>query len=337
MTTSDQTTGRTAVSSALFEEKVNHYCRAAAQQFKQITRYYALFHLLFLTLACVEIFAFLLFFSFFTKSALLAFSLAGLFLTGFSYFVLRFYFQAKKPEQFLQLQNAYLSTCQEAIPFQRGQPEYHLSIAHALYRLVFHLQNEEPNYYRLPKQFDSLAPVIEKFSTWNHWRDLHNMKELLLLGVVREHIQLIKSEPTDLEAHASLANAYLFLSKLYLPPKMQWVPPAYFSPEMREQFETTARRAIEEFKILDNYAPNDPWVHAQLASIYHDLEMPELETQEYETMLRITPQDKEVLFRLGVLYFQQGLNAKGLRIYEQLKKKSDPKAEELISHYDASL
>jgi tetratricopeptide (TPR) repeat protein len=324
-------------SSALFEEKVGQYCKAAAQQFKQITRYYVLFHALFLLLACAEIFAFLLFFSFLTQSTLLAFSLAALFLTGFSYFVLKFYFQAKKPEQLHQLQDTYLSTCQEAIPFEKGQAEYHLSMTHAIYQFVSHLQHKEPNYYRLPKLCNAFTPVVEKFSIWNHWKDVHDMKEMLLLSAVREHIHLIKAEPTDLEAHASLANAYLFLSKIYLPPKLQWVPPAYFSKEMQEKFETISRRAIEEFNILDHYAPNDPWVHAQLAAIYHDLEMPEREVHAYETILKITPHDKEVLFRLGILYFEQGLSAKGLRVYEQLKKNNDPKAAELISHYDAAL
>jgi lipopolysaccharide biosynthesis regulator YciM len=65
--------------------------------------------------------------------------------------------------------------------------------------------------------------------------------------------------------------------------------------------------------------------------------MPAQEIQEYETLLKIVPHDKEVLFRLGILYFQQGHNARALRIYELLKKAKDTKAEELIAFYDAYL
>jgi len=65
--------------------------------------------------------------------------------------------------------------------------------------------------------------------------------------------------------------------------------------------------------------------------------MPFEEMQEYETVLKISPLDNDVLFRLGVLYFQQGLIAKGLRVYEQLKMTKEFKAAELISYYDAYL
>ncbi len=117
--------------------------------------------------------------------------------------------------------------------------------------------------------------------------------------------------------------------------EMVWVPPDYFSEETQQKFTSAAERAIEEFKILDDYAPNDQWVHAQLASLYHDIGLPEQEILEFEKMLKIAPQDRQILFRLGVLYFQQGYNAKGLRVYEQLKKSKDKKADELISYYDA--
>lgn len=66
---------------------------------------------------------------------------------------------------------------------------------------------------------------------------------------------------------------------------------------------------------------------------YRDLGMPEEETLEIETLLKLRPQDKEILYRLGALYFSQGLNAKGLRTYEELKKANFRKAEDLIGSY----
>ena len=78
-------------------------------------------------------------------------------------------------------------------------------------------------------------------------------------------------------------------------------------------------------------------MHSKLAAIYHDLEKTEQEILEYETLLKLTVENKEVLLRLGSLYFKQGQCAQGLRIYEELKKEDPAKAEELISYYDEFL
>ena len=329
-------------STALFQEQMEKHASAAIEEFKEITRQYSVFHICFFALACFELLAFALFFSFLTKSTILAFSLAGIFLTGFSYFVLLFYFQAKKPEQLLAVRHTFLESCQQALPFEKNSSEFHSSLAGALHHLFNQLHRQEYTYYPLPSTFKTLAPLLQKFSVWCHWKDLHQMKEFLLLMMIREHVELVKMAPTDLETHASLAHSYRLLAKHYQDPRTAnpqtehlWVSPEYHNADMLKKFERTSWRAIEEYKILDYYAPNETWVHAQLASIFHDLNLAQEEIREYEAILRTSPQDREILFRLGVLYFEQGLNAQGLRLYEQLKKMQDAKAEELLSYYDA--
>src|ERR1700733_5959989 len=143
------------------------------------------------------------------------------------------------------------------------------------------------------------------------------MKELLLTIAVEEHLKAVKCEPTNLEVHAALANAYVMLSSLYADPckyhdydEERYVPVERHAEQIQAKFRATAERAIEEFKILNDYAPEDPWVHVQLAYSYHDLHMPEEEIREYEIVLSLRPDDKDTLFKLGMLYFQQGLNAK---------------------------
>jgi tetratricopeptide (TPR) repeat protein len=130
------------------------------------------------------------------------------------------------------------------------------------------------------------------------------------------------------------------LSGLYIDPRTlegydeeRWIPSDKYSEGFVEKFRFTAERAIEEFKILSEYAPDDPWVHIQLAYSYHDLQMPLEEIKEYETIKRLQPDDLDNLFKLGILYFQQGWNAKGLRVYEELKKAHYAKAEALIKFY----
>ena len=179
--------------------------KTVLDQFRQITRAYALFHITFFLIGFVELFLFLFFFSFFAKSSMLRFRWQQFFLTGFSYFVLLFYFQAKKPEQFhLLLQN-----------YMQGSKAAHEDILQSLSQLVSLLQGQEHHYYPLPESFKTLAPLMEKFSIWTHWKDVHQMKELLLSSAIRESRELVKALPTDVNAHRALGIAYISLSRIY--------------------------------------------------------------------------------------------------------------------------
>jgi tetratricopeptide (TPR) repeat protein len=329
-------------SSSRFTGLIEPHVTQALQQFKGITRHYALFHIIFFFLGCLELLAFVLFFSFLTKTTILAFSLAGIFLTGFSYFLLLFYFQAKKPEQLLALKRTFLDQTQAILPFEKNTQESHQCLSHALECLIHQLHAQEYTYYAAFQSFQTLGPLMKKFSVWCHWKDVHHMKEILLHLVIKESIELIKMAPTDLEPHAALATAYWTLANHYLDPRKVdpdtehlWVSPEYDSIEMSEKFKRSASRAIEEFKILAEYAPRDPWVHAQLAAIYHALNQPEEEIQQMEIIRNIQPKEKEVLFRLGILYFSQGKHAQALRLYEELQQAHTSKAAELLSYYDA--
>ncbi len=325
-----------------FNEQIHKLIEPILSEFDRTIKLHVLFHMLFLFIGFMESLLLVFFFGFFVQSSILALILGVIFLTLFSYFILRLFLQAKKPEHLLQLREKYSESCKQLLHYQEGIPEHHMALANAACRFAASLHEREYNYYYPPEWLNILAPTLEKFSCWWHWQDLHRMKELLLLYSIEEHIKLVKCEPTNLEVHAALANAYVMLSSLYVDPKKldgfdedKWTPPQAVLEELERKFRLTAERAIEEFKILNDYAPNDPWVHAQLAYSYHDLKMPEEEIREYETILKLRPDDKETLFKLGMLYFQQGQNAKGLSIYEELKRSHFKKAENLIKFYGA--
>lgn len=308
-----------------FYKCVESNCLRGLRQFKKIVRSYVFFHLFFLGLIAGEISVFFIFLTFLFQTSLVAFSLAAILLTTFVYAILLFYFQTKKPEQLLELRNFFLLLCKKGLPKNLMRSEYHLSLANAAYRFAAHLSKEEGIFSLLPTKMGSLNQIMQKVTFLCHKSDIHRMKEMLYLVSIHEHIQLIKATPTDLEAHASLANAYVALSRLY---KDQ----SAFS----DKFITSTEKAIQEFIIIDHYSPNDPWVHAQLASCYHDLKMYEKEIESYENILSLCPNDKQILFRLGILSFQQGKSARGLEIYEQLKEMDFSRADELIDFYDAS-
>lgn len=327
-----------------FEEVVPHQTAKSILSFKKVTHRYALFHIFFFVIACLELCAFALFFSVLTQSTLLAFSLAGIVMTAFTYFVLLFYLQAKKPEQLLEIRKEFLEHCQNQSPFERGTLDYHLSLKQALGYFFNQLQHKEYTYYSLPSLFKTLALLARKFSVWCHWKDRHQMQEFILLMMIKEQIEMIKIAPTDLEIHSGLAHSYSLLATHYQDPQKAfphidhlWISPEYHAPEMRQKFKKAAWKAIEEYKILDVYIPQDPWVHTQLAGVFHQLEMPNEEICAYETVLHVTPEEEGILFRLGTLYFEAGRNAEALKIYEKLKFFSQEKAQELLSHWSSDL
>lgn len=300
------------------------------------------FNVIFLLIGLIEIVFFLSFFSWASGSSFLAFNLSLFFLTLFSYLVIRLYFQTKRPEQLAEVCQNYITSCKEIIRYQETIPEHHIALANALQKFATVLHEKEYSYYSPPPILKSLTSTLERFSAFCHWKDIHQMKEQLLHYAIVEHIKAVKCEPTNLQVHGALANAYVMLSMLYADPRKnegfdeeKWLAQEKFSESMQQNFLKASQRAIEEFKILNDLAPHDPWVHIQLAYSFHDLQMPDEEIKEYEILLTLNPDDQETLFKLGMLYFQQGKNASGLRVYEQLKPINFKKAESLIKFYGA--
>lgn len=313
--------------SPLQVERMKRLAEEGFKKFSLITHATRQFYQLFFLLFSLELVS-LLVLSCLSKSLFIAVCLAGLALTGFSFFLLRFYFEAKKPGQLSKIQRSYVASLTDGMG--RDDP---LFLAKALHHFAGMIDLKQWT----SSSFSSLQPFIDKCLTWIHWKEIHQMKELLLCEAISFNVEMVKKEPVDLQTHAELAGAYLALAKLYRADEnWVWAPALYSSAMMEEKYEECTERAVQEFKILDSLAPNDPWVHARLAAIYHDLKMPKKEIEEYEILLKITPHDRELLFRLGILYFQQKESAKALLLYDQLKKARDPKADELILYYSSA-
>ena len=285
-------------------------------------------------------------FTFLVAAFVSAIHVALIFATLFSYLALKMHVQSRKLAKMVVLKQQFLFSWAEEIakPLSGGAKNsaYYLSMAQGCCIYAAELHGKEYSLYPCPAFCEPLSSSVEKFSCWLHWRDVHFMKEQLLGEAIDQHIQLVRLYPTNLEAHAGLANSYVMLSGIYVDPRTvegmdgeRWIPSDKYNDKLRKKFRATAERAIEEFKILNDYAPEDPWVHAQLAYSYCDLQMPFEEIKEYETILRLCPEDQETLFKLGRLYFEQGLNAKGLEVYEILKTSNPVHAESLIHYYGA--
>ena len=269
---------------------------------------------------------------------MLAFPLASFFLTLFVYGVLFSVFQSKKTEQFWNLKRKFLETCSKACQ-HLGKSEHHYSLAGAALKLTSLLQNQEWHFYPL-----SSNPLVSKLSFQLHWKDVLKMKEVLYLSAIDHYTELLKTRPIDVELHTHLANSFVDLSRLYLEPKLKaekdelfFSSKSSFALMLERKFEAVSKSAVEEFKILNAYAPNDPWVHAQLAGCYHRLHMFKEQAMEYEKIIALSPEDHHTMFRLAKLYFHQGQSAKALKLYDHLKRMHFERADELLDHYDAFL
>ncbi len=261
----------------------------------------------------------------------MAFTLGALFLTGFSYFVLRFYFQGRKPQQLEQLKQEFVASCQQCLPKDLTAIDTRRSTIQALHLFITELQGQEYQFYPLPSWLASLQPLLQKFSLWCHWQDVQDTKELLFRASLALQMENMKMEPTSIDIHTTLAKTYIDLYRLYQTP--QPFASQEQSKILSDKFHTAALRALEELKIINTFAPDELWVQAQFVSVYGDLGKRDKEIEHCETLARLAPHDRDILFRLGFLYFNQGKMAQGLKIYEQLKKSRDPQADELLAHY----
>jgi hypothetical protein len=287
-------------------------------------------------LLALEIITFSLFILSDARASILAISLGIIFLSFFSFFIIIHYHQTKKADQLIKLKDRFINSCKQTTSIPSSTAEHHLLLAKAILKLVSYIDGVENSFLNLP-YLKIFQHSIKRLSFFLHADDLFKIKEMLLIAAVSQHLEQIHSTPIDLEVHASLANTYLLLAKLYnLSIDNNLSSYKKIKKYIFDKYEKAAKLAIEEYKILNEYAPNDPWVISQLAHCYNSLNMHEKESVEYEKILSLNPDDYEILYRLGVLSFKIGQNAKGLKIFNQLKKHSPKKAKKLISNYDLS-
>lgn len=322
-----------------YDEQINRIIDVVTPQFERVVRNFLLFNLTFGGLIIAEIFLLLTFFNAIVDASLVALTLGAIFLTFFSFLILRVYLLNHKSFEIKKIEERFLRGCRELMQYTPGEPEHHIALANACTRFADRLGRKEFRQRYSKGWLSFLNPYTQKLKWWLQWEDYQRLKELLLTEAVNENIELVKVEPISLDVHASLANAYVMLSGLYVDPRVidgnedePWVPEAQ-KDLMQKKFRETAQKAVEEFKIISSFAPDDPWVHTQLAYSYHDLQMLEEEINQYEIIHKLVPHDDDCLYKLGALYFQQGLNAQGLEIYAKLCHSNMQKAKSLISHY----
>lgn len=320
-----------------FSHLVEKECQTAVGRFKQILNSFVFFHFSWWILILLEIASTITLAYTMARSPIFAISLASFFLTSFSYVIIGYYLNGKKEEQFSLIKKEFFQGCRQKIPEGSSIEDFHLSLANSAFQLASYIGQKKVYAFNFPP-FKFLETSPWGISYLMHQKNIQLMQEILMQRAIVEHIELIKIMPTDLSVHTSLANAYIALSKVYSKPaditlSSPLLRRVYDPPLLQEKFQYATKKAVEELKILDDLAPNDPWIHAQLALCYRHLEMFDEEIHEYEILHNLRLTDKDVLYRLGILYFQKGKNSKGLQIYEKLQKLDPLAAQQLIAHY----
>lgn len=300
------------------------------QALTSIVKQYVFFHLIMLVLLVSEA-ALLLFLLYIVPhSYFVAIALALFLVSLFSYFILLSYFETKRPEQYRTSKENFLSN----VVTTSCDIDDHFSIG----RSCFRFSNELGQKLEASKQKGVQATYPLKFFAEHlFFYEKYTLQELFILEGIYAYHNMIKASPTDLKGHTALANAYLLLANLYLQGINSSLARKKGREMSRQKQEKALKMAIEELKILDDYAPSDPWVHAHLASCYHNLNWKEEEVKEYEILKNLCPEDGQILGKLGKIYFELGWNAKAMRIYDKLKKIDEKEAKTLIHFYDLSL
>jgi len=304
-----------------YNRQVRIFSRKFIHDFKKNSNFFTRFNYLAIGIFAFEFLACIFSIKYFSETSLIAFFLAVFLLTGFAYLILFFYFNTKKPDYFEYLKDRFIRSCRSNLPIAQGQIEHHLSICSAISFLVEDLKV-------LPGM-----KVFKKFSKEIAQEDIFLLKEMLLISSKQELLKQIKNTPVDIELHVALANNYVNLSALYKDHKQSLSINTKKEKTLDKKYSIAIQRTIEEFQILNDLSPNDPWVHAQLAKSYKELGLLEKEKNEYENILNLRPDDLQVMFQCAVCYFKLGQNAKGLKAYETLKKSHFIRADELLQFY----
>jgi tetratricopeptide (TPR) repeat protein len=270
----------------------------------------------------------------FTIDAVVAISLASIMLLVFLFYVTRLYLKESLLRCALEVKDKIEEKAQKESWEAADRAELFSRLALSTHFLPVNLLH-------IPFMPKFCETFLNRLLTFIAWSPVHMLGEVFFLAASDEHIQQIKKDPTNLPLHAALANCYVMLSHHYsepikAKPLLPW-PGIFLPPAKREthefKAEMSSKNALEELTILQAFAPDELWVHDQLAISYKELKMPEKEIEEYEAILRLCPDDHQATLRLGILYFSQGKNAKGLEMYEKLKQVQPLLAEELIEHY----
>ena len=305
------------------------------ERFDRLSSFHLLFHISCILLLSLQILMFVGLLVYQPKSPYVAGLLFSCILTLFSYLILLFYYQAKKPQDFQDLRRYFIQACRKEIEEQRPNQEEHLFLAKAAESLTGKLAKNQFYF----SQNSSLSSFIRLLS----FKDVEKMQELLMYAAIQELIEKIKLDPLDAETHLSLTKSYLAMYRLYQSPLEEplsrfWIVQRIIQTEKRQKrVDASLLLAMEELKIGLSNKVDDSWALLELANCYEALNLKENELETLKKLQLLHNVDDSLLLRIGKIYFTLGKIAEGLEIFSTLKNRNVHLSFELIDSYNAYL
>jgi len=105
------------------------------------------------------------------------------------------YLQGKKPEQFAEIEHAFFKGCLKSLSIDLNNVDYHFSLANSAFQLTTYLGQKEVYMISTPP-FNFFKKSMSKICFSLHWKDILTLQEILMQRSVKEHLELIRENPT---------------------------------------------------------------------------------------------------------------------------------------------
>jgi len=313
--------------------------QSALQKFKDVLHQSAFMHLTFTLFILAQTAISTALFIKDTHSLYTPASFALLFLAIASYALISYYQKNKKLDVIDSITKDFRHYCSLHLSksIESGE-ERHLGIAECMRDLAEALHSQELFTLTIHPFKFSKSHIISHY-LYFHYSDILYFQEKLLEVSLEQHAYILEDCACSLPFHSSLSKTYATLSIIYKMPKGKHLEKAFSYSNITKQSEFAARLnkyyslAVEELKIICEISGGEAWTHQELASLYAKFDDSEKEMGQYEILTTKISDDKEILYKLGLLYFKHGKTAKGLTTYNKLRKLDALYAKNLLNHY----
>lgn len=170
--------------------------------------------------------------------------------------------------------------------------------------------------------FRPLEPAFEKLSALIHGSGVRFLQQAALQCAALEITEAITEKPLHSEHHKKLAIVYLEVACLYAD-----------SARISGAYSKAIRRAISQLGVARHLGLQEPWLYEQLIECYGALKERDKLLETCAELLAIASEQSSVLYYVGRRYFEHGLYAEGLKIYEQLLPVDSERAHTLLRVY----
>ncbi len=315
---------------------------AALANFKILMHQSAFMHLSFLLFILVQMMVTASLFTMNSFSMYTSASIALLFLSIASYSLIAFYQKNRKLDAIDKICKEFRHHCSLHLSKNiEANDKLHLAIAECTRDLAEALHTQELFYLTIHPFKFSKKHIISHF-LYFHYNDIVYFQEKLLEVSLDQHAYILEDCACNLDFHSSLSKTYATLATCYKKPDGKHLEKAftYSTFSKKNEFSAALEKyytlAIEELKIISEICDDEYWVHSDLASLYSFFGDCEKEMEQYEILMSKISDDKEILYKLGILYFKHHKSSKGLKIYTQLRKLDALYAKNLLAHYNFS-